>query len=391
MKLIIMLILSIQLFAMSFKNYEMVEIVTGSESSIVENNKETKYGTSFLINSYNDIIFNKHFTLNSTLNFTKFPTIYSRTYNSIVLKKQFFELSELVLNYHITSNNILSAGLFSFKYGAFSEFTRIGVAQTDSLSTLYYLNLTGLFYTNYYNGFKTQIGYGLRNKKFKLPEDRYDSAKTGSDIIFLFLSKKINKSSFKLNFGSSKITTEKMTLPFQQNTHKLVNIGRLNIGGLGYEYDDREDTGNLYYGILGISETHFNGVKASPINQPLKLPGVFLSNEGKKTGYSLLLGYKKQFDTQLFNKDLYSGIEYFHASKYWMSYTSDKYNVGYYSWGNLGDSYKFYTGVELNPKSKIGIYIQHEHFQYRKLKGGNSVEKIDDYDRRIYLRLDFLF
>ncbi len=365
----------------NFRNYNTVEAIAGKGTIELNSHHKSSYAEGMIFNSYNDFRINK-VAVKCTLNYTNHPANYSITYNEIIPAKTFFELSELYLDYHITSHNVLSIGVFSFKYGAFSEYTRIGIAKSDALTTLYYINIPGVFYT-YNNNFKLQIGYGKRESKYyKLPENRYERSSDGSDILFLFLT----TNNLKFNFSLSKIYYDSLQ-PHKFNQSK--KLGTLKLAGIGYHCNDEFD--DLYYSILGVSETKFNGSEISPTGKALHGKNFNFSDEKRKYGYSFLFGVKKHLLTQFFNKDIFVGYEYFRASKYWTSYTTDLYNVGYYSWGDLGNSHKIYTGIEINPKTKISVFYQYQKRKYMKLKGGNSVKTINDTDTKLYLRLDLLF
>jgi len=387
--MIIFMILSIfnNLIALDFKNYNAMEFVTGTSKGKIQGRNYNKQGYFIYINSFNDVYFNQYFFITSTLNYTKHTELYSRAYNKIIQNESYVELSELVINLKLTKDDILSTGIISFKNGVFSEHSRIGLKQSDALMTLYYLNMNGIFYTHYINrDNKIQIGYGKRiDKLYALPEDRYEHSREGSSVMYLFTSHKFNKHTIKLNVSTSNIMYKKV---YSNNVEKL---GRLNIAGLGYQYDDRDDTGNLFYSIFGVSQTKFDSRKISPTGTALSGPGFKFSEEKSKIGYSILLGMKKDFDAIIFKKDVYVGIEYFHASKKWVSYTTDTQTVGYYSWGHLGNFYKLYTGINITPKLKLGVAFHIEQYNYSKISGGNNYKKIDDKAEQLHFRLDILF
>jgi hypothetical protein len=388
MKYLMILVICLNLYAVELKNFNKLEFMYGSSSGTVLGNDIEAEGHRIILNTYNDIIFNKYVTINSTINYTSRSEIYSRSYNKIRPAENYFEISELDLNIFITPDDIISVGNFSFKNGVFSEHSTAGLKLSDALMTFYYINMTGVFYTHYINeNHKIQFGYGARiDDIYQLPEDRYENSRNGSDIGYLFTKSVIDKHTFRINASVSNIIYEKI---YDEET--LESLGNLYFAGVGYQYDDRDTSGMVYYGIAGVSVTDFDGTEISPTGTALEGPGINFSDEGKRTGYSVLVGAKKDFDANIFRLDSYFGAEYFYASKHWISYATDLENINAYSWGNLGNTFKVYTGIYVTPKIKLGVTGRYEQIDYAKLSGGNSVTPIDDESFRYCIRLDILF
>lgn len=388
--LLILLIFVLQLHSIELKNLNAIEAIYGLNNGTIQGQEIDNSKKHFIsVTTYNDIIFNKYFTVTSTLNYTNHDDYYSRSYNIKISKDDYFELSELVFNIYLTPNDVLSTGIFSFKNGAFSEHSRIGLKQSDALMTLYYINMTGAFYTHHFdNNNKVQIGYAGRfNNIYIMPEDRYEHSRDGSDILYLFTSHNIDKHTIKFNLSTSNIVYEKIG-----DSSTLSSIGQLSIAGLGYQYDDRDDSGILYYTIAGISQTNFDSTGISPTGESYSRGKEFnFDKEDTKYGYSLLLGTKKDYDANLFGMDTYVGLEYFYASKSWVSYTTDSATVGYYSWGHLGHNFKAYTGVNISPKIKLGVTTQAQKITDSKIPGGNESYQINDTQFQYCIRLDLLF
>ena len=392
-KIILVLSIVVQLaMAFEYKNTNYLEVVYGTITSS-ENNGEY-IGSRHLIDitTFNDFIFD-NFSITSTIYFSKYSESYSRTYNHIIQEGTQLEFSELALNTFITNDDILTIGLLSFKYGSMSEYSKIGLEQSDALYTMYYLTLPGVFYTHHFDNGKIQLGYAERTKYELSPTNRYEHTVPGSNIAFLFASKNYlnNDLKFKFNTSISDIVYENIS------GDEDVSLGYLYMFGIGISYDTPDYS---LYGIIAGSKTDFDGTKLTPNEQPLILPpgftdptspGASFTNEGSRYGYSSFLGAKKINYLPIIKKDIYYGIEYFHSSKYWVSAVTDEYNKDSYSWGDLGNIYKFYTGVSLTPKLNIGINFKYSDINYQKLKGGNAVVKTDQYDKRIYFRLDYLF
>jgi len=401
--LFMIFITSINLFAIDtnnkyYKNTNIVEINYGAANDSLEglhdqNNKHLIY-----INSYNDILFNKYFSITSTINYTNISSKYSYTYDKKYKSEEYFEISELVANIYLTTDDIISAGIFSFKEGAFSEHSRIGAKQSDALMTMYYLVMPGVFYTHHFNSdHKIQIGYAVRNNNLQVEEDRYEHSSDGSDIAFLFTSSTIGKHTIKLNTSYSNVYYGKVGLDSKQDKDDSHKIIKMTMVGIGYEYDDREYTGNLLYSILAYSHTDTDSRKISPTGNTLNnnMLGVNksfnFSEEKNKNGYSILLGAKKDFDRNLFGLDTYIGAEYFYASKNWLSYTTDQSNSNAYSWGNLGHSYYTYAGVSITPKCKISLNYRYNKYNHKKIPGGTETEITNINLNTMFLRLNYLF
>ena len=387
--LIFLLLLALQLQAISLKNLNSVEAIYGTDHGTIHEQKINSAPGYFIsLTTYNDIVFSKHFTITSTINYTNYTAHYSRAFNKEFSDDEYFELSELMVNAYITSNNVLSTGIFSFKNGAFSEHSQIEFEKSDALMTLYHMNMTGVFYTHYFNNNnKIQIGYARRiDKIYKLPEDRYDYSRNGSYMTYLFTSHHIGKHTIKLNISTSNLIAQKV------GSSSLVNIGSMSIAGLGYQYDDRDDSGILYYTIAGLNRTNIDSTGLSPTGKSYTNGHKFnFGKEDVKYGYSLLLGVKKDYDANFFGMDTYTGLEYFYASKNWTSFAANSATMGQYGWGQLGHTVKVYTGVNITPKIKLGLTAQAQKILYSKIPGGNNSYPIDDTQIQSCVRLDILF
>ena len=381
--------------AFEYKNINYLDVVYGTGTSSINNNEyvNPRYITD--LTTFNDFIFD-NFSITSTIYFSGYTESYSRTYNHPVPAGNSLEFSELALNLFLTKNDILTTGLISFKHGSLSEYSKIGLEQSDALYTLYYLTLPGVFYTHHYGKFnagKFQIGYARRTKYNISSRNKYEHTAPGSNIFFLFASKNFlnNKLKIKFNASISDIYYDNL------NRTDYASLGNLYLNGLGLSYDE---VNYSVYGIIASSITDFDGTNLTPDGQPLILPpgyvsptspGTSLTKEGYKYGYSIFLGVKKINYIPKLKKDIYYGMEYFYASKYWVSAVTDEYNKDSYSWGDLGNIYKIYTGISISPKINTSINFKYSDIKYLKLHGGNSVIKTNQYDKRFYLRIDYLF
>jgi len=377
---------SMFLHGASFKNSNSMEIDYADGTIKVKAHEKKGNATYMRLNTYNDISF-EYFSITSTLNFTYLDERYSRAYNKIYPVESYFELSELAINGYVTKDDVITAGILTFKEGAFSEMQKIKASQSDALMTLIYINMTGIFYTHHYDENKIQIGYAKRfgNDKI-LSKNRYEHSVDESDIMFMFTNNVYGKHTFKTNIMHSHILYESLS------DKKNRPLGDLGLIGLGYSYNDLSESGYIGYGIIALSATHFDGSLLSPTGKKFEYPNVAnFSDEGQRIGYSSLIGIKKEYDNILFKKDFYLGAEHFYASKYWISYVTDQSNFGYYTWGNLGNTYNIYTGVNINPTFKIGLNYQYQDIQYSKLGGGNSVKKVNDFTKGFYMNLNIRF
>ena len=388
---IILTILAQNSFA-NYKNTNYFEFTNGVAINNTfnyqtnSNQKQEDTGYNLYLTSYNDYYYN-NFYMTSALSFTANTEKYSRAYNKTVHSQHFIEVSEATVNYKFTENNILTVGVLSFKKGAFSEYTKAGLRQSEGLMTLYYLNMPGIFYTSYILDYKIQVGYAAHTNFNFVSKNRYEHSQDGSNISFLFASKIYEKQTFKFNASHAKIIYDTVSGLSDKETAKL---GTLDNIGFGYVYDEREFTGNIFYGIGALSQTDFDGTRLTNGHE-ITAPGIKLSNEESRLGYSLLLGAKKDIDSSILNKDLFIGAEYFYASKYWVSLVTDEVSTNEYSWGDLGSSYKSYIGITLNPKIKASANYRYSNFNYQKLKGGNSVQSVNTNTHKLYFRLDYLF
>lgn len=338
------------------------------------------------INAYNDFIWDT-FSITSTINYTNNGKYFSNTYNKNMESERYFELSEFALNYAITPKDIISFGAFSFKNGVFSENTLVGIKQSDSLTTLYHLNLGGVFYTRHLENTKVQFGYAVKTEFGIIPNDRYDSSQAGTDILFLFSTYKKDKQKIIFNISNSELYHK------NEKTNENIKFGDLTVSGIGYQYDDREESGVLLYSILGGSKTNIDSTNFDilPLTGDTSIRNDHSNKEGVKYGYSFLTGIKKDFDAMFLKTDMFVGTEYFYASKYWASYNTGRQELDGYDYGDLGHSSKTYIGIEPNPKLKISVVYRYIDTNYRKISGSNNVRSVDDYDQKIYIRINKLF
>jgi hypothetical protein len=282
----------------------------------------------------------------------------------------------------------LTVGIISFRNGAYSENTKLGIQRSDALSTMYSLNMFGVFYTHHFNIFentKIQLGYvGRQDNIFSTKEDRYEHTRDGTDMMFIFASSTYNKHSFKFNASRSNV--------YYDNKEEItMDFGKHYMAGLGYQYDDRDESGNLLYGILAMSISDFDGTPLSPTGKPLYVPErASFSKEGHRRGYSALIGVKKDFD-QIFGLDLFTGAEYFYASKYWVSYVTDSHTIYEYNRGMLGHTQKIFAGIKITPKFNISVTGMHTRYDYASLLGGTDVRVVDEDDYTMFLKFNLMF
>ena len=388
MKYLLLFIIFFNLYAIDIKNFNKFKSCYGNENRTTDNKTFNNDGYLIEFDTYTDITFNDYISINNTLNFTKHSNIQSKTFGETLKSQHFFEISELIFNVYLTPSNIFSIGIFSFKNGAFSEHSGSGIRMSDALTTIYYLNMTGTFFTHHIDeNNKIQIGYGKRiDDIYKLPEDRYDDTRNGSDISYLFITNKFKKHNIIFNASTSNIIYEKIS-----NNKELRNFGKMLVTGVGYQYDDLDTSGIIYYGILAGSVSDFDGTVLTPDDKEFINNNYKFSDEGQQFGYSSLFGIKKEIDSGIFNLDSFIGIEYFYSSPYWISYSVDSLNIDGYGWGNNGNIYKFYAGVNITPKIKLGFVGRYEDLNSVKIPGGNSVKESDDKIFRQYLKLDIVF
>jgi hypothetical protein len=281
--------------AFEYKNLNYLEFLYGSGTIPEYNNKYSNASYMLDLTTFNDFIFD-NFSITSTIYFSGYTESYSRTYNHVVPEGNNLEFSELALNTFLTKNNILTIGLISFKHGSLSEYSKIGLEQSDSLYTLYYITLPGIFYTYHgSNNWKIQVGYTKRSKYNISKQNEYEHTVPGSDMSFLFLSKNYlnNNLKFKFNSSISNIVYNKL------NGTTSASLGYLYLAGLGISYDNPDYS---IYGILAGSKTDFDGTNLTSDGQPLIIPpgfnnplcnGASFTDEGSRYGYSIFLGIKK--------------------------------------------------------------------------------------------------
>lgn len=380
------LVLCLFISVVQAKEFQNINYFEGTVGSIVNNTNGTRTmdtGYNFDFTTFNDLSFDK-FSITSTIYFSKYSKTYSTSCSEEIKAGYFIELEELILSYYLDKSNVLSGGLASFKKGSLSNYSKIALDQSEVLYTLYYLTEPGIFYTHYIENGKIRIGYLKKLSDKIIAENRYDQTSVGTNTKFLVISKSFLNNNLKIIFNGSITNLKYLNLA----TKKSSDFGKLYLSGIGVSYDQQNYS---LYGILGISSSKLDGRSLTPGHITLVTPDLSFTNEKQKNGWSSLIGIKKINYIPKIKKDVFYGFEYFHASKYWLSAVSDKFNLDSYPRGLIGNIYKQYDGISLNPKLKVSLNFEYYDLNYHRLVGGNSVKPINTKMYRSFLRIDYLF
>lgn len=289
------------------------------------------------------------------------PGVYytsASTYNSVIkgnvdnIEAVYF--NELYYTQSIVNNVTFSVGLFPFRKGTLYEQSfngkRLGngifdindVTMEGAILTLKpcdnnTLSLGKINFDKYFKSF-----YDFNKGSNKISYDSYD----GSGGYFL-----IDKN----NYG--KLYTEFNYYNIDQyvNNSKIITS---DIYGFAFIYDDSEDSGNTYYGSLVFTNSKGNNVFLSPIdNVPIKTDEYYF-DDFKTHGYSYTLGFKKEFDNVIFNRDMVAGIEYMYKSPGYHSLAAGK-PISPFSYADIGTVINANIGLHIDKNNLVKIRYCH--------------------------------
>ena len=398
-KIIIILLLNIILVAdVKFNNfnelrYSYISGSTDYESTHLKHNtddfltinRDNSSGSIISFDTFNDMSFND-ITVKSDISYYNFDTSYEHSRNKFIQSDGYFELSELTFNYY-NGSNTYTVGILPLKDGAFSEYAFLGNKKSDALFTLYNITTQGIFITHRHNNHKITLGYGERDM-IDTGEYRYNDTKKNSDMVYIFFNNIISdKEKIVINYSHSNEILGANN-PYT-NKETISELGTSDLFGLGYSYDDRDTSGNLFYSIVGISHNDWDSTALSPIGVPFSNEAYHFG-KSSHTGKSILLGYKYNFYNSFIKRESNFGAEIFKTEKYWMSFNSGQpYSA--YGYGKLGTNYHIYTGIEITPQILVKLRYCESDIDYSKKYVSNEVYETDKTQKLIILNLTWLF
>ena len=328
----------LNLIIFSFLYSSNIKTSGNLETSYIKNGDLTT--TLVEVNINNDLYFKNTKIGTSVGIYANDEKSYNNNVKEYVDRVEIYRVNELYITQYLTENLMVSFGVFPFKKGTFYEYGYNGNRTGIGLYTLSDANLQGTIVT--YNKDKHTLQFG--NVAYEKYFSTYHDSKEGDGPI-TFRSYKDSG----MKYVSYKYNYEKWYSEFMiTDTYQYLNDVKIistNTYSTALSYDDESETGRTYYGILTLSDSEGDNSSLSPYGR--------FSNEKyhfdkfKTNGYSLLLGFKQEIDSLIFNKDFVYGIEYLHRSPGYHSLLAGE-PLSYDSYSNIGDSYNTYIGIRYN-------------------------------------------
>lgn len=343
MKKILSIIL---LFSFLYANDFSVETSGNLETSIINGKKESN--TLFDLNINNDFYLYEKTKIGTSVGaYINTDKTYNNNVRSKVNRVNAYRINELYLTYYITEELMISFGVFPFLNGTFHEYSFNGNKSGIGLYTLSDSKFQGSIVTYNKDNYSLQFGSVGYEIYFRTSLDTkqsdgpitFDSYKdSGMDYI-------------SLKYYVDKWYQEVMLT----NTYQYLNgvdIIDTNTYSYAISYDDEAVTGRTYYSIITLSDSKGDNSSLSPYGRFSN--ELYHFDEFKTHGYSWLLGFKQEFDNDIFNKDMVFGTEFIHRSDGYHSLLAGE-PLSFDSYSNIGDTYNTYIGLRYDKNTIIKL------------------------------------
>lgn len=368
MKLFLILLISILIYANDMYDVNGNLEVKQAHTNITSGSN--KYNSNYMLidTSINTNINldNSKIVISPSL-FITTDNVYNNTVKSEVTPLMALYLNSLYYTYGVSDNLKMSIGLFPFRKGSFYEYSYNGNRLGNLLYGVSDITLQGgmLTYETTNNIFS--VGYAKFDMFFKSFKDfketngyiTYDSYKDSGGVIVID----------KFKYNNLYIEFNFMDANQYVNDFKLINT---KLFGLGLAYDDEEITGSTYYTILTYNTTNGDTTSLSPINAYFETEQ-YLFGKFKSYGNTLLVGYKKDIDNIVFNKDLIFNIEYLYRSRGSYSLIAGP-PLSDTSYSDIGITFQTSLGVRLNRNNIIKLkYLNYDSNGYSTKYGLSTI------------------
>ena len=223
-------------------------------------------------------------------------------------------------------------------------------------------------------------------------------------VAFLQISEEKNRYKFMYQYDEFTFVNKSTTDPNSSET-KQWNLGDTHLLGLGYAYNDLEDNGFIFYDMIAVSHHRpdkndmgkihalIDNCVERRINE-LGMPEALRDeNVGtdSSTGWSNLIGIKKEIDMFEIDKTVYVGAEWFKTSKDWFTKSVDSPTTSLYNLYTKGDIYTLYTGIYFKPNMSLNVsYSKVKNRWVNSLGSVNVGYDLDDTVRDAYISNDIL-
>jgi hypothetical protein len=316
-----------------------------------------------------DLVINNDFYTNKG-KFVFSPGFYyvdNQTYNSII-KHNVNEMKALYINELYYTHDVIkglsvSAGVFPFRKGTFYELSfndeRIG----NGIFNVIDVTMQGVIATCKTSNNIFSFGKINFDKYFK---SFYDHDKQNGAISYdsyagsggYFIVDKVNYDNWYLEGNLYKIDQI-------VNGYKIISS---DIASLAVSYDDQEVNGNTYYSTLTFSNSRGDSSALSPTGSTF-INKEYYFGDFKTNGYNIMVGFKKEFDNIVFNKDVSFGVEYMYKSPGYHSLLAGK-PISPYSYGEIGYTTNINVGLRLDKDNVLKLrYCDYDQRGKTTMKG----------------------
>lgn len=347
MRILFILIISINCL-LSF------DIVTSGNVELSTMKKKDKSINLIDLNINNDILFTNSKLATSIGTYQTSNTVYNNNVKTFVDETEIYRINELYYTQYLTDKVSISIGQFPFKKGTFYEYGFNGNRTGIGLYTLSDANLQGGIITYKNKQHTLQVGSVAYEKYFTSYKDYKES--DGPITFGSYKNSGMNYISYK--YERDKWYSELMLTDTYQyvNDVKIMDTDTIS---LALSYDDEMNTGRTYYTIFTHSNTKGDTSSLSPLNMSFTTD-YYHFDKFETSGYSWLLGFKQEYDSLLFNKDMVFGMEYLHRSEGYHSLLAGE-PLSYDNYSNIGDTYNVYTGIRFNKN----VLLKLRYYQYK--------------------------
>lgn len=284
--------------------------------------------------------------------------------NSLYIEKEFR-----------TENTIstIGVGIPPFSDGWPNEYRTHNIPRGTGMAPLVQMSRESIYYTNNFTNLtsfdnaKFMISYGSIMDIIPTNKDYQNEKYLGSYGTIAYLEIEEDKNKYKLMYQHDTIKFYNAS-SLDASDHKSWKLGTTDIIGIGYAFDNLDDSGNIFYNIFSASyhkpdremteiQTLIRECAGRRINRGEFGDGIYneLADTSDSYGWSNLIGFKQEFDNVIFNKTMYLGAEWFTTSKDWFTEATDTPNSTLYNLYTKGNVYTVYSGIYFQPNMSLNI------------------------------------
>lgn len=295
-------------------------------------------------------------------------------FNSITgeeYEKSDFFVKSMYIKYNAGKHKFL-VGILPFSYNGYLGYKNDYYERGEGLHTILDKDILGLMYIYEYSDtltFKLAYGGSYFNRD-TIPTGDYDNH-LEKDLILI------------TNYKEGKIRIDTNLLYQDCYTEDGVyNMGDFTALGVGFVYDDSEHSGLSVYNVISGSYQNFKGISGDYVrkhsgtnitDEEIKADPSYLTDPSKETGWSNLLGARKDIDIK--GEEFYINLEWYHVEGNFISanlgniYKGDATDMFYVA----DDSYSATFGYLINDSQYIKYVYSYVGFDSLPAMGNRAV------------------